>query len=140
MEKRYLIIIIMVLLVMVIGIGFSRHADDTVLEFQTITFLPEIYTATLIDDMGITKNSQIIYNVCSVEYSIDGKDLFGNQKYIIIVHYCDSNASQFNIVYYDINEFTFVSQDHVLMDKQGIPTDKRVMALNMNVAGLHLSK
>ena len=130
----------MVLLVMVIGISFSRHADNTVSEFQTITFLPEIYTATLIDDMGITKNSQIIHNVCYIDYRSDGKDLFGNQKYIVIVHYCDSNASQLNMVYHDINDFTFVSQDHVLMNKQGIPTDKRVMALNMNVAGLHLSK
>ncbi|MCK4459941.1 MAG: hypothetical protein KAU52_09520 [Methanosarcinales archaeon] len=131
MEKRYLIIITitMVLLVMVIGIGFSRYADNTVLEFETITFLPEIYTATLIDDMGITKNSQIIYNVCYVQYRIDGKDLFGNQKYIIIVHYCDLNASQLNMVYYNINDFTFVSQDDVLMNEQGIPTDKRVITL-----------
>lgn len=119
----------MVLLVMVIGIGFSRYADNTVLEFETITFLPEIYTATLIDDMGITKNSQIIYNVCYVQYRIDGKDLFGNQKYIIIVHYCDLNASQLNMVYYNINDFTFVSQDDVLMNEQGIPTDKRVITL-----------
>jgi hypothetical protein len=131
MEKRYLIIITitMVLLVMVIGIGFSRYADNTVLEFETITFLPEIYTATLIDDMGITKNSQIIYNVCYVQYRIDGKDLFGNQKYIIIVHYCDLNASQLNMVYYNINDFTFVSQDDVLMNEQGLTTDKRVITL-----------
>ena len=119
----------MVLLVVVIGIGFSRHADGTVLEFQTLTFLPEIYTATLIDDMGITKNSQIIYNVCYVQYRIDGKDLFGNQKYIIIVHYCDLNASQLDMVYYNINDFTFVSQDDVLMNEHGIPTDKRVITL-----------
>jgi len=33
------------------------------------------------------------------------------------------------MVYYDVNEFTFVSQDVVLVDIHGIPTDKRLKVL-----------
>ena len=131
MEKKYLIIITIVTIfsIVIIGIGFLRHVDNTVSEFQTINFLPEIYTVTLVDNMGITKNFQIVYNVYNVEYAINGKDLFGNEKYIIKLCYLDSNASQFSMVYYDVNEFTFVSQDVVLVDRHGIPTDKRLKVL-----------
>jgi len=80
------------------------------------TELPEMYTVTVIDDMGITESSETIYNVYDIDYSVSGDDFWGNTDYTVVLGYYSSDGdTRYERTFYEINEIESVPQGRNLV-------------------------
>ena len=72
------------------------------------TALPEMYTVTVIDDMGITESSETVYNVYDIDHSVSGADFWGNTDYTVVLGYYSSDGNtRYERTFYEINAVSY---------------------------------
>ena len=80
------------------------------------TALPEMYTVTVIDDMGITESSETVYNVYDIDHSVSGADFWGNTDYTVVLGYYSSDGNtRYERTFYEINEIESIPQGRNLI-------------------------
>ena len=80
------------------------------------TALPEMYTVTVIDDMGITESSETVYNVYDIDHSVSGDDFWGNTDYTVVLGYYSSDGNtRYERTFYEINEIESIPQGRNLI-------------------------